>query len=158
MITRLSVDARKVVLTSAAEEARRRGDRRLGTDHLLLGLLHDASSTVAKALGTDLESARDAADALDRAALAAVGVDVAHLGDPTRPVFSRRLLPLTSGSRAVIKTALDETRRAGSRRIEARQFLLALLDRQRPDPAAELLQALGVDPAQVRERLEGQEE
>ncbi len=42
MITRLSVDARKMVLTSAAEEARRRGDRRLGTDHLLHGLLHDA--------------------------------------------------------------------------------------------------------------------
>jgi len=158
MITRLSVDARKVVLTSAAEEARRRGDRRLGTDHLLLGLLHDASSTVAKALRTDLESARDAADALDRAALAAVGVEFAHLGDPTQPVFSRRLLPLTSGARAVIKTALEETRRAGSKRIEARQFLLALLDRQRPDPAAELLQALGVDPSQVRDRLEGRKE
>lgn len=155
MITRLSVDARKVVLTSAAEEARRRGDRRLGTDHLLLGLLHDPSSAVAKALGTDLESARDAADALDRAALAAVGIDATHLGDQTRPVFGRRLLPLTSGARAVIKTALDETRRAGSKRIEARQFLLALLDRERPDPAAELLQTLGIDPSQVRDRLEG---
>jgi ATP-dependent Clp protease ATP-binding subunit ClpA len=158
MITRLSIDARKVVLTSAAEEARRRGDRRLGTDHLLLGLLHDASSAVAQALGTDLESARDAADELDRAALAAVGVDVAHLGDPARPVFAHRLLPLTSGARAVIKAALDETRRAGSKRIESRQFLLALLDRQRPDPAAELLQALGVDPSQVRDRLEGRKE
>ena len=158
MVTRLSDDARKVVLTSAAEEARRRGDRRLGTDHLLLGLLHDASSTVAKALGTDLESARDATNALDRAALAAVGVDVANLGDPTQAVFSRRLLPLTSGARAVIKAALDETRRAGGKRIEARQFLLALLDRQRPDPAAELLAALGVDTSQVRERLEGREE
>jgi ATP-dependent Clp protease ATP-binding subunit ClpA len=155
MITRLSVDARKVVLTSAAEEARRRGDRRLGTDHLLLGLLHDPGSAVAKALGTDLESARDAADALDRAALAAVGIDATHLADRTRPVFGRRLLPLTSGARAVIKTALDETRRAGSKRIEARQFLLALLDRAHPDPAAELLQTLGVDPSQVRDRLAG---
>lgn len=154
MATRLSVDVRKVVLTSAAEEARRRGDRRLGTDHLLLGLLHDASSTEAKALGMDLKSARDAADALDRAALAAVGVDVAQLGDPSQPVFSRHLLPLTSGARAVIKTALDETRLAGSRRIEARQFLLALLDRQHPDPAAELLQALGVDRSEVRHRLD----
>lgn len=154
MITRLSVDARKVVLTSAAGEARRRGDRRLGTDHLLLGLLHDADSAVAKALGTDLESARDAADALDRAALAAVGVDVAHLGDPTLPVFSRRLLPLTSGARAVIKAAVEETRQAGSKRIEARQFLLALLDREAPDPAAELLRALGVDRSQVRHRLD----
>ena len=153
MITRLSVDARKMVLTSAAEEARRRGDRRLGTDHLLLGLLHDPDSPVAKALGTDLEAARDASDALDRAALAAVGVDVAHLGDPPRLVFARRLLPLTSGARAVIKATLDGTRQAGGKRIETRQFLLALLDRERPDPAAELLRALGVDAAAVRKRL-----
>jgi len=153
MITRLSVDARKMVLTSAAEEARRRGDRRLGTDHLLLGLLHDPDSPVAKALGTDLESARDACDALDRAALAAVGVDVAHLGDPPRPVFGRRLLPLTSGSRAVMKATVDGTRQAGNKRIETRQFLLALLDRERPDPAAELLRALGVDAVDVRKRL-----
>jgi hypothetical protein len=34
-------------------------------------------------------------------------------------------------------------------------FLLALLSRQRPDPAAELLGALGVDSVAVRERLAG---
>ncbi|MEP7034292.1 MAG: Clp protease N-terminal domain-containing protein [Dermatophilaceae bacterium] len=155
MITRLSVDARKVVLTSAADEARRRGDRRLGTDHLLLGLLHSADSKVARALGTDLESARAASDALDVAALAAVGIDVVQLGDAPRPVFARRLLPLTSGSRTVMKAVVDQTRQAGLKRIESRQFLLALLDRERPDPAAELLRALGVDPAEVRERLGG---
>jgi DNA-binding Lrp family transcriptional regulator len=31
--------------------------------------------------------------------------------------------------------------------------LLALLSRELPDPAAELLHALGADPAAVRERL-----
>lgn len=158
MITRLSVDARKMVLTSAAEEARRRGDRRLGTDHLLLGLLHDADSPVTKALGTDLESARAASDALDRAALAAVGVDVAQLADPPPPVYARRLLPLTSGARAVMKATVEKTRQNRLKRIERRHFLLALLDRERPDPAAELLRALGVDPQQVRSRLEGSEE
>jgi Clp amino terminal domain, pathogenicity island component len=81
MIMRLSADARKLVLTSAAEEAGRRGDRRLGTDHLLLGLLHDADSSAARALGVSLESARGASDALDRAALAAVGVDVSAVRD-----------------------------------------------------------------------------
>ena len=154
MVTRLSADARKMVLTSAAEEARRRGDRRLGTDHLLLGLLHDADSSVAQALGIDLESARTASDALDRAALTAVGVNVAHLGDPPQPVYARRLPPLTSGARAVLKSTIEETRHAKTQRIETRHFLLALLARERPDPAAELLQALGVDPSQVRNRLE----
>ena len=154
MVIRLSADARKIVLTSAAAEARRRGDRRLGTDHLLLGLLQDADSSVARALGIDLESARAAADALDRAALAAVGINVDHLGNPPPPVFARRLLPLTSGARAVLKRTVDETRKARSSRIEPSHFLLALLDRERPDPAAELLHALNVDRSQVRSRLE----
>jgi ATP-dependent Clp protease ATP-binding subunit ClpA len=154
MITRLSADARKIVLTSAAEEARRRGDRRLGTDHLLLGLLHDRDSSVARALGIELEATRDASDALDRAALAAVGIQVDNLGDRPGPVYARRLLPLTSGARAVIKRAVDETRKAKTQRIEARDFLVALLERERPDPAAELLAALNVDRSQVRNRLE----
>ena len=155
MVTRLSSDVRKIVLTSAAAEARRRGDRRLGTDHLLLGLLHDTDSPVVQALAIDLESARAAADALDRAALAAVGVNVDHLGDPPRPAYGRRLLPLTSGARAVFKRTVEQTRKAKTQRIEARQFLLALLDRERPDPAAELLHALNVDRSQVRDRLQG---
>lgn len=155
MVKRLSADARKMLLTSAAQEARRRGDRRLGTDHLLLGLLHDADSSVAQALGVDLEAARTAADCLDRAALAAVGVKVAHLGDPPPSAFARRLPPLTSGARAVLRRTVDETLRARTPRIETRHFLLALLDRDRPDPAAELLATLGVDRSQVRDRLEG---
>jgi ATP-dependent Clp protease ATP-binding subunit ClpA len=153
MVTRLSADARKMLLTSAATEASRRGDRRLGTDHLLLGLLHDADSEVARAVGVDLESARAASDELDRAALAAVGVTVTHLGDPPQPVYARRLPPLTSGARAALKRTIDEMRKTRTQRIEARHFLLALLARESPDPAADLLAALGIDRAQVRTRL-----
>ena len=39
------------MLTSATEEARRRGDRRLGTDHLLAGLLHGVGLPDGQALG-----------------------------------------------------------------------------------------------------------
>jgi ATP-dependent Clp protease ATP-binding subunit ClpA len=154
MVTRLSSDVRNIVLTSAAAEARRRGDRRLGTDHLLLGLLHDTDSAAAQALGIDLDSARAASDDLDRAALAAVGVNVDHLGHSPRPVFARRLLPLTSGAREVLKGTVEQTQKEKTRRIEARHFVFALLDRERPDPAAELLQALNVDRSRVRSRLE----
>jgi ATP-dependent Clp protease ATP-binding subunit ClpA len=157
MIRRLSSDARKMVLTSAAQEARRRGDRRLGTDHLLLGLLHDTGSPVARALGVDLEAARTASDSLDRIALESVGVHVADLGNPAPVTSGRRLLPLTSGARAVLKRAVEQTRRDSSPHIETRDFLLALLDRDRPDPAAELLSALGVDGSHVRSRLDGSE-
>jgi ATP-dependent Clp protease ATP-binding subunit ClpA len=155
MVKRPNVDALKTVLISAAEEVRCRGDRRLGTDHILLGLLHDADSSTAQALGVSLAAARSAWDALDRAALAAVGVDSGQFSGPPRPVPSRRLPPLTSGARAVVKCAIEEARPAKIGRVEARHFLLALLLRERPDPAAELLGALEVDPAQVRSRLGG---
>lgn len=111
-----------------------------------------------QSLGTDLESARAASEALDRAALAAIGVDVDHIGDLPPPAYARRLLPLTSGARAVMKATVEQTRQNRLKRIEPRHFLLALLDRERPDPAAELLRALGVDPTQVRSRLEGSKE
>ena len=155
MPKRLSADARKLVLTSATKEARRRGDRRLGTDHLLLGLLHDEDSPAAKALGVSLADVRAASEALDRAALAAVGIEIQALGEGPPVSFGRRLPPLTSGARAVFKRAIDEARPSRSGRIDTTHFLLALLSRQRPDPAAELLDALRVDPAAVRKRLGG---
>ena len=153
MPKRLSVDARKLVLASATEEARRRGDRRLGTDHLLLGLLHDEDSRAAKALEVSLADARAALDALDVAALAAVGIEIQALGEGAPVSFGRRLPPLTSGARAVFKRAIDEARPFRSGRIETTHFLLALLSLRRPDPAAELLDTLGVDRALVRQRL-----
>jgi ATP-dependent Clp protease ATP-binding subunit ClpA len=155
MPKRLSADARKLVLASATEEARRRGDHRLGTDHLLLGLLHDGDSLAAKALGVSLADARAASDALDVAALAAVGIQVDALGGGPPAPFGRRLPPLTSGARAVVKRAIEEARPIRSGRIEATHFLLALLSLQRPDPAAELLDTLGADRALVRQRLAG---
>jgi ATP-dependent Clp protease ATP-binding subunit ClpA len=158
MPKRLSVDARKLVLASAKEEASRRGDRRLGTDHLLLGLLHDEDSRAAHALGVSLADARAASDALDRAALAAVGIQIETLGEGRPVSFGRRFPPLTSGARAVFKRAIDEARPSRSGRIDTTHFLLALLSLRRPDPAAELLGALGVDPAAVHKRLAGPDE
>ncbi|MGD1032906.1 MAG: Clp protease N-terminal domain-containing protein, partial [Candidatus Dormibacteria bacterium] len=55
MIGRSAAETMRTVLTSAAEEASRRGDRRVGTDHLLLGLLHQPDSRAARALGISLE-------------------------------------------------------------------------------------------------------
>lgn len=155
MPKRFSVDARKLVLTSATEEARRRGDRRLGTDHLLLGLLHDEDSSAAQALGVSLADARAASDALDMAALSAVGIQVETLGEGPPTSFHRRLPPLTSGARGVFKRAVDQARPFKHGQIDTTHFLLALLSLQRPDPAAELLDALGVDPAAARKRLGG---
>ena len=56
----------------ASEEARRRGDRRAGTDHLLLALLEDPSVEVV--LGVSLQQARQALESLDQEALGALGM------------------------------------------------------------------------------------
>ena len=153
MPARLSEDARTAMLTSATAEARRRGDRRLGTEHLLLGLLHDPTSTAARALGVSLEDARGASAALDVAALAALGIEVREVGAGPPPSPGRRFPPFTSGARATLKRAVDEAR-LGAGRVETRHLLHALLALRPPDPAATLLEHLGVDPAVVRDRLD----
>jgi len=152
MFTRSAADSRAVVVRSALEEARRRGDRRLGTDHLLLGLLHDPDSSAARALGTDLESARAALDALDRAALASIGIEVGGL-QPTGVAPSRKRPPLTSAARSVLFGATREAAHTKTRRPTANHLLLALLACRPPDPAAELLAQLGIDRSAARDAL-----
>ncbi len=153
MVQRLSIDARRRVLDLAAQEARDRGDRRIGTDHLLLALLNDASALPARVLDTDLTAARAACVELDRAALSAVGVDVDHLGPP-RVVANRRRPPFSSGARALLARGVAEARASRARRIETRHLLIAVLSCERPDPAAELMAALGVDRRRARARLD----
>ena len=131
----------------AQGEARRRGDRKVGTEHILLALLHDPES--AKAVGRDLELARAALDALDRDALAAVGIR----GVPELPAITRRepgRLQLTPGAKSVLVGAGKE---APGVRLAPQHVLLSLLRRDWPDPAAELLGAMGVDAGTVRQRL-----
>jgi ATP-dependent Clp protease ATP-binding subunit ClpA len=145
MYLRLQEDARKLVLTRAAEEAYRRGDRRLSTVHLLLGLLHDAQSVAARTLGVDLQTARDAEIALDRAALAAVGIDTDGLEFPVEAGRAVELPPLSSGARVALRRAMDLARPTKTGRITEKDLLQAILMCQPPDPAAELLAALGVN-------------
>lgn len=142
--------AARAAVTSARSEASLRGDRRIGTEHLLLGVLHEPGA--ARAIGTDLERARAALDALDRSALAAVGIDIQGIERPSIPP-SRKRTPFTSGARAVLARSLAETRKAGGRRIAPEHLLLALLDCAQPDPAAELMAQLGTHRAAVRERV-----
>jgi hypothetical protein len=143
------------VVTAARDEARRRGDRRVGTEHLLLGLLRDPGAGTARALGVDLASARAALDALDRAALASIGIDLDGL--PPAGVVAARAHPpvtagaLTSGARAALGQAVKATR-ANTRRLAPNYLLLALLACQRPDPVAALIEALGIDRSAVRDR------
>jgi hypothetical protein len=145
----------------ASEEARRRGDRRVGTDHVLLALSEDPSIEVV--LGVSLQQARRALESLDQEALAALG-----LGSGTdAPPLPMRAVPKKPTIRAVMqkdrlrmapaaKKVLEEASKPNGRRLQvtAQQVLAQILTLQPPDPAAVLLGALGVNTSEVRRRLD----
>lgn len=136
------------VYREASAEAKRRGDRRVSTEHIALAMLVDPDSETARALGVSLESARAALETLDREALTSVGIDVIANPPPISGRMGERLR-LTPAGRAVFGLR----REAAGERLGVKQVLFALLARERPDPAAELLHAIGVDRTQVCNRL-----
>jgi ATP-dependent Clp protease ATP-binding subunit ClpA len=146
MFERFARGARDAVFL-AIDEAGRRGDRRVGTDHLLVGVLHDP--TVAELIGVGDEAARLVADDLDRRSLAGIGIDVDTFGRLAPAVGAARL-PFTAGTKIVLKRTLALTVADKARRIQARHLLLALLERNEPDPAAEVLAGLHINKQQAR--------
>jgi ATP-dependent Clp protease ATP-binding subunit ClpA len=149
------------VYLRASEEARRRGDRRTGTDHILLALFEDPSIEVA--LGVNLQQARQALESLDHEALGALGLgsgtDAPALpmrAVPKKPTFrdvaQKDRLRLTPAAKKVLQEASKPNRRRLY--VTAQQVLAQILTLQPPDPAAALLGALGVNTPEVRRRLD----
>jgi hypothetical protein len=140
----------------AREEARRRGDRKVGTEHLTLGLLREP--VMAQALGCDLQTARDALnalDAMDHDALAAVGIGAGlnappipidePIKRPSRPALKAVLhdrLPMTPAAKTALEKSYKEIRRGHHNGPQ--QVLLTVLELEPPDHAAELIAALVV--------------
>jgi hypothetical protein len=147
------------------EEARRRGDRRVGTEHLVLGLLHEPGIT--QILGCDLAAARETLEEMDRDALAAIGVDRALAAPPAptrepslgghRPSLKAVMtdrLPMTPVAKRVLEQSGKDARgRRRERRWSPELVLSALLSLAAPDPGAAVFDALGVDRAAVGARL-----
>ena len=153
MSVRSPRDARVAVVKAALDEARQRGDRRLGTEHLLLGLLHEPDAVTVRSLGVDLGQARSALDALDRSALVAIGLDLA-VRPPSVAVSSRKRPPLTSAARAVLHRAVTQATRVRAGRVTTTHLISALLACEQPDPVADLMACLGIDRPAARARLE----
>lgn len=149
MFENFAHSARSVV-EDARNEAGRRGDRRLGTDHLLLALLHDED--LARVVGVPAATASEAADRLDRDALATIGLQLGAF-QPTVHTARREQVPLTAGAKNVLHQTLVSAASEKARAITSRHILLALLDQHEPDPAAALLAALSIDRERVRDRL-----
>ncbi|MBS1699003.1 MAG: Clp protease [Actinobacteria bacterium] len=142
--------AARAAVEDARYEARRRGDRRIGSEHLLLAVLQD--DDLARLADIDAATARQAADRLDRAALEAIGLS---LGEPRGegPTPSAAAFRLTPGAKAVIQGALGNATAEKARAITTRHLLLALLERPLPDPAASIFAELHVDRDALHERL-----
>jgi ATP-dependent Clp protease ATP-binding subunit ClpA len=155
----------KAALEGARNEAERRGDRRIGSDHLLIALLQDDAT--AQFVGVSADAARAAADELDRSALSAIGLTV---GDGTytpatytpaaytpagRGPSRKSVTSITRGAKGVIEQSMAHAASDKARAVSSEHMLLALLDKKQPDPAAALLAALPVDHAALRARLTG---
>ena len=149
------------VCLRASEEARRRGDRRTGTDHVLLALLEDPSVEVV--LGVSLQQARQALESLDQEALGALGLGSGTDAPPLpmravpkkptiRDIMKKDRLRMTPAAKKVIEEASKPNRRR--LQVTAQQVLAQILTLQPPDPAAVLLGALGVNTSEVRRRLD----
>jgi Clp amino terminal domain, pathogenicity island component len=149
------------IYLQASEEARRRGDRRTGTDHLLLALLEDPSIEVA--LGVTLQQARQAHESLDHEALGVLGMVSGTDAPPLpmravpkkprlRDIAKKDRLRMTPAAKKVLEEAVKPNRR--KLQVTAQQVLAQLLILQPPDPAAVLLGALGVNTSEVRRRFD----
>ena len=149
MFEQFTQDTRRIV-GYAMEEARSLGDKRMGTEHLLLGALHERGP--AEVLGVSLDDARKAAARLDASALEAIGFkskDPVRVAMPTRG----RKPPFSSGAKEVMASMVKSAVEQKSRKITASSLLISLLGREELDPVSALLEELKVDRQAVRERL-----
>ena len=150
------------IYLQAGEEARRRGDRRTGTDHILLALFEDPS--IEAVLGVSLQQARRAQESLDQEALGTLGLgsgaDAPELpmrAVPKKPRFrdvaKKDRLRMTPVAKKMLEQAYKPK---GHRKLQVTgpEVLAQILALQPPDPAAVLLGALGVDASEVLRRLD----
>jgi hypothetical protein len=149
------------VYLRASEEARRRGDRRTGTDHVLLALMEDPSIEVL--LGASLQQARQALESLDQEALGALGLGPGADAPPLpmhavpkkpriRDIAKKDRFRMTPAAKKVLEEAVRPNRRKAQ--VTAQQVLAQILTLQPPDPGAVLLGALGVNTSELRRRLD----
>jgi ATP-dependent Clp protease ATP-binding subunit ClpC len=124
-------DRARLVVVRAQEEARRLDHDYVGTEHVLLGLIHDGAGVAAKALESLGISRETARQRVEEAAGRGQQAPSGHI-------------PFTRQSKKVLELALEESRALGHNYIGTEHVLLALL-REGTGVAAQVLGALGAD-------------
>ena len=131
--------ARHVVVL-AQEVARSRGDSRMGTEHLLLGLLGEPEGVAGEVLIELAGSADAIKDALETPA------------DPERKKSLRAHLPLTDSANQTLSQASQESLALLHNYIGTEHILLGLLDTPE-STAARTLAELGIGADAVRAKV-----
>jgi ATP-dependent Clp protease ATP-binding subunit ClpC len=132
-------EAAAAVVAAAEREARTLRHTRVGTEHLLLGVLSRPEEVGARALGTLGVTLGEARAQVMRI----VGLP----DDPSPPS-----LPMTPPARDALGGALREAIELGETEVAAEHVLLALL-RERDGVAVRVLRDAGVDPRRLREAI-----
>ncbi|MGX1808013.1 Clp protease N-terminal domain-containing protein [Nocardia sp. NPDC055321] len=138
MFSRFSERARRIVILSQEEAMLLRHDY-IGTEHLLLGLLHEGEGRAAHVLGllgVDLKIVRDRVEELR-----GLGAE-----QPAGHV------PFTARAKRVLELSLIEAKGLGDKEIGSEHLLLGLVG-ESAGTAATVLTALGVDAPTVRARV-----
>jgi ATP-dependent Clp protease ATP-binding subunit ClpC len=138
MFERFTDRSRRVVVL-AQEAARTLNHNYIGTEHLLLGLLHEGEGVAAsalRALGVSLDAARQQVE------------DVVGTGT-SAPAGS---IPFTPRAKRVLELALREALRLGHNFIGTEHILLGLL-REGDGTAVQVLTRLGVSASGVRAQV-----
>src|SRR5262247_1186594 len=138
MFERFTDRARRVVVL-AQEEARMLSHNYIGTEHILLGLIHEGEGVAAKALeslGISLEAVR-----------AQVEEIIGHGGQaPSGHI------PFTPRAKKVLELSLREALQLGHNYIGTEHILLGLI-REGEGVAAQVLVKLGADLSRVRQQV-----
>jgi len=138
MFERFTSRARRAVVL-AQDEARMLNHIYIGTEHILLGLIHQGEGAAAKALerlGVSLEAAR-----------AQVEQMIGHGQDP-----SSGHIPFTPRAKKVLELSVSEASQLGHNDIGTGHLLLGL-SREDEGVAAQAVVSLGADLHRVRQQV-----
>ena len=122
------------VLSLAHQEAERARQNKIGTDHLLLGLMDEeggVAGRVLRELGMDSDRMREIVER------------IAGSGD-----YTGGKIELAPETQTVLEQAVEEARRLGHHYIGTEHILLGLVRGE--GPAMDVLRKLGVTPDQIR--------
>ncbi len=138
MFERFTDRARRVVVL-AQEEARLLNHNYIGTEHILLGLIHEGEGVAAKALeslGISLQAVRDQVEEI--------------IGQGGSSPSGH--IPFTPRAKKVLELSLREALQLGHNYIGTEHILLGLI-REGEGVAAQVLTKLGADLSRVRQQV-----